>query len=74
MKRRYNKKTKKHREKRGLYVEVYNNNVELALKKFKRKVKDSKLMVELKDREYFKSKSRLRREKLAKAKARLRYN
>ena len=33
----------------GLGVRVYNNNVEKALKNFKRKVKDSELMMELKE-------------------------
>ena len=34
----------------GLSVKVYNNNVEEALRRFKRKVKDSNLMVDLKEK------------------------
>ena len=41
----------------GLSVKVYNNNVELALKKLKRKVKDSDLMFVLKKKEYFEKES-----------------
>ena len=52
---------KKQKKMRGLYVDVYNNNVEGALKKFKRKVKDSELMMELKERSYYEKPSRKRR-------------
>ena len=37
----------------GLVVEVYNNNIELALKKLKRKVKNSGMMLDLKRKAYF---------------------
>ena len=47
----------------GLQVKVFNNNVEGALKKFKRKVKDSELMVELKERSYYEKPSHKRRRK-----------
>ena len=47
----------------GLQVKVYNNNVEGALKVFKRKVKDSNLMLELKEKQYYDKPSKLRREK-----------
>ena len=50
-KRSYNKKNNK--ERKGLYVEVYNNNVEFAIKKFKKMVKESKLMLDLKKNERF---------------------
>ena len=46
------RKHRKPREKRGLRREVRNNNVEFALKKFKRIVKDSGQMLELKRRTY----------------------
>ena len=42
------RKHRKPREKRGLRIEVRNNNVEFALKKFKRMVKDSGMMLQLK--------------------------
>ena len=41
----------------GLGVKVYNNNVEKALRKFKRIVKDSELMLQLKNKSYYKKKS-----------------
>ena len=53
-----------------LYVKVYNNNIEKALSKFKKQVKESKLLVELREREFYTKKSTKRKE--LKAKARLR--
>ena len=47
----------------GLSVPVYNNNVELALKKLKRKVKNSGMLLELKKRAYFEKPSKVKREK-----------
>ena len=57
----------------GLSVPVYNNNVELALKKLKKKVKDSNLFLELKKKTYFEKPSKIKREKRNLAKARARY-
>jgi len=53
-----------------IFVKVHKNNVERALSKFKKKVKESKLMLELREREYYKKPSLLKKE--LKAKARLR--
>tara|TARA_B100000519_G_scaffold195248_1_gene200090 strand:+ start:666 stop:839 length:174 start_codon:yes stop_codon:yes gene_type:complete len=53
-----------------IFIKVHNNNVERALSKFKKKVKESKLMLELRDREYYKKPSLLKKEN--KAKSRLR--
>ena len=64
---------KKQKKMRGLYVDVYNNNVEGALKKFKRKVKDSELMMELKERSYYEKPSHKRRRKKNLAISRERY-
>ena len=64
---------KKKREQRGLRVDVRNNNVEFALKKLKRMVKDSGQMLELKKRSYYKKKSAERREKKAMQKLRYKY-
>ena len=47
----------------GLSVKVWNNNVEGALKIFKRKVKDSNLMLDLKKKAYYEKPSKKRREK-----------
>ena len=53
-----------------IYVKVYNNNIEKALSKFKKQVKESKLLVELREREFYTKKSLKRKEKIAKAKLR----
>ena len=53
-----------------LYVKVRNNNVEKALSILKKKVKESKLMLELREREYYTKPSVIKKEK--KSKARLR--
>ena len=53
---------KKKREKKGIRVDVRNNNVEWALKKMKRMVKDSGMMLELKRRTYYKKPSEEKRE------------
>ena len=55
---RYNKK----REQKGLRVDVRGNNVEWALKKMKRMVKDSGMILELKKRSYYKKPSAEKRE------------
>ena len=64
---------KKKREQKGLRVDVRNNNVEWALKKLKRMVKNSGQILELKKRTYYKKPSAERREKKASQKARYRY-
>ena len=65
---------KRRKEKtRGLYVEVRKNNIEGALKKFKRKVKDSGLMVELRDRQYYEKPSEKRRREKNSSKSRQKY-
>ena len=57
----------------GLSVTVYNNNVEEALKRLKRKVKNSDLMQDLRKKEFFVKKSILKREKRNLAKLRNHY-
>ena len=47
----------------GLRVDVKNNNIEFALKKFKRMIRDSELMVELRDRSFYQKPSMVKREK-----------
>ena len=54
---------KKKKEPKGLRVDVRNNNVEWALKKLKRMVKDSGQILELKKRSYYKKPSEEKREK-----------
>ena len=71
---RKHRKHRKPREKRGIRIEVRNNNVEFALKKMKRMVKDSGLILELKSRSYYKKPSEIKREKKNMAKLRNKYN
>ena len=54
---------RKERVQKGLRVDVKHNNVEWALKKLKRMLKDSGLILELKKRSYYKKPSAERREK-----------
>ena len=54
----------------SIKVVVKNNNVEKALSIFKRKIKDSNLMYELREREYYKKPSVIKKEIKNKAKAR----
>ena len=64
---------KKKREQKGLRVDVRNNNVEWALKKLKRMVKNSGQILELKKRSYYKKPSAVKREKKSGQAARYRY-
>ena len=57
----------------GLSVPVYNNNVDIALRKLKKKIKDSNLFLELKRKAYFEKPSKVKREKKNLAMARARY-
>ena len=47
----------------GLYVKVYNNNIEQAIKIFKQRVKDSGLMMDIKNNEHYVKPSEERRTK-----------
>ena len=67
----YNKGKQKGNQLRGLSVDVYNNNVDGALRIFKKMVKESKLMLELKNREYYTKPSEKKRRKSKKAKKNL---
>tara|TARA_R100001163_G_C4979810_1_gene136370 strand:+ start:405 stop:662 length:258 start_codon:yes stop_codon:yes gene_type:complete len=63
-KKKFHKKRKpRERQMMGLSVPVYNNNVDIALKKLKKKIKDSDMMLELKKRAYYEKPSKLKREK-----------
>ena len=57
-----------------IYIKVYNNNVEKALSKLKKEVKETKLMLELREREFYKKPSQLRKERNAKARLRRKNN
>ena len=68
-----NKRKPRERQMMGLSVPVYHNNVELALKKLKKKVKNSNLFLELKRKSYFEKPSKVKREKINLAKLRQQY-
>ena len=53
-----------------IYVKVHNNNVDKALNILKKQVKETKLMLILKEREFYKKPSEIRKEKRAKARLR----
>ena len=63
MKKRKNFRKRPKDDSKGLSVKVWNNNVEGALKVFKRKVKDSNLMLDLKKKAYYEKPSKKRRER-----------
>ena len=63
MRKRRNFRKKPKDNAQGLSVTVFNNNVEGALKVFKRKVKDSNIMQELKKKAYYEKPSKKRRER-----------
>ena len=73
MKKRKNFRKRPKDEMKGLSVKVFNNNVEGALKIFKRKVKDSNLMLDLKKKAYYEKPSKKRRERKNMAKLRNHY-
>jgi len=67
------RKQRKEREKQGLRIDVKHNNVEWALKKMKRMIKDSGIIEELKKRTYYEKPSAVKREKKSAQAARHRY-
>jgi len=73
MKKRRNFRKRPKDNAQGLSVTVFNNNVEEALKRFKRKVKNSDIMQDLRKKEYFVKKSVLKRERKNLAKLRNHY-
>ena len=70
-KKNFKKKPKK--ELQGLQVEVYNGNIEKAIRVFKKKVKESNIMLDLRNKSYYEKPSKLRREKRNLAKLRNQY-
>ena len=73
MKKRRNFRKKPKDNSIGLSVTVFNNNVEGALKVLKRKVKDSNLFIDLREREYYTKPSEKKRHKRNLAKLRNHY-
>jgi small subunit ribosomal protein S21 len=64
---------RKQKPQNGLRVEVKNNNVDFALRKFKKMVKNSDLMLDLKKKAYYEKPSKKRREKKNLQKLRYKY-
>mgnify|MGYP001258957763 CR=1 FL=1 len=64
---------RKQKPQNGLRVEVKNNNVDMALRKFKKMVKNSGMMLELKNKAYYEKPSKKRREKKNLQKLRYKY-
>ena len=65
------KKAKKNIKKQNtslMYVSVKDNNIERALREFKKRVKNSNLLKELREREYYEKKS-LKKRRLRKLRA-----
>ena len=59
----FQKKRKKKKQSSILYVDASNKNYERAISEFKRKVKNSNLLKELREREFYQKPSAARREK-----------
>ena len=51
--KKFHKKRKRIEDPPGIAVNVINNNIEFALKRLKRKVKNSNLMLDLKKKAYY---------------------
>tara|TARA_R100000315_G_C5095177_1_gene54623 strand:- start:40 stop:294 length:255 start_codon:yes stop_codon:yes gene_type:complete len=59
----FQKKRKKKKQSSILYVDASNKNYERAISEFKRKVKNSNLLKELREREFYQKPSAARRER-----------
>ena len=70
-KKNFRKRPKK--ELQGLQVDVYDGNVEFAIRKLKKMVKNSNLMMDLKERQYYIKPSEERRERINRVKSRIKY-
>ena len=59
---RYNNNNKRqHDDSKGLQVDVYNNDINKALRKFKKKIAEDGILQDLRKREYYESKGTKRR-------------
>ena len=73
MKKRKNFRRKPKKQLQGLQVEVYDGQVEKAMRILKRKVKDSGILMEYRDRQFYEKPSAIKREKKNKAILRNKY-
>ena len=74
MKKRKNFRRRPKKELQGLQIEVYDGQVEKALRIFKKKDKESNIMLDLRKKSYYEKPSKVRREKKNLAKLRNKYN
>lgn len=58
---KFNKNKRDEFPSRGLYVEVHNNDIGKALRKFKKKVAEDGILQDLRKREYYESRGTKRR-------------
>ena len=61
--KKFHKKRKRIQDPPGLSVTVVNNNVEFALKRLKKKIKESNLFLDVKKKSYYEKPSKIRRER-----------
>ena len=73
MRKKKNFRRRPKKELQGLQIEVYDGQVEKALRIFKKKVKESNIMLDLRKKSYYEKPSKLRREKKNLAKLRNKY-
>ena len=73
MKKKKNFRRRPKKELQGLQVEVYDGQVEKALRILKKKVKESNLFLDLRKKAYYEKPSKLRREKKNLARLRNQY-
>ena len=73
MKKRKNFRRKPKKQLQGLQVEVYDGQVEKAIRIFKKKVKESNIMLDLRKKSYYEKPSKLRRERKNLARLRNQY-
>ena len=74
MKQKKNFRRKPKKQLQGLQIEVYDGQVEKALRIFKKKVTESNIMLDLRKKSYYEKPSKLRREKRNLSKLRNKYN
>ena len=73
MKKKKNFRRKPKKELQGLQVDVYDGQVEKAIRILKKKVKESNLFLELRKKEYYEKPSRIKRHKKNLARLRNQY-
>ena len=74
MKKRKNFRKRPKKDLQGLQVDVYDGQVEKAIRILKKKVKESNLFLDLRKKSYYEKPSKLRREKKNLAILRNKYN